>query len=67
MNSSFYVPSISCSKCCNKITDSISGMSGVANVACDFVSKTVNVDYDESQVNASSIKNKVSSMGYEVE
>lgn len=66
-NTSLYVPSISCSICCNKIKNSISEMNGVENVACDLVSKTVNVDFNEGQVNASSIKNKVSSMGYEVE
>jgi len=42
-------------------------MNGVENVDVDMVSKTVNVNFNEKQLAASSIKNKVSSMGYEIQ
>jgi len=64
---SFFVPSISCNKCCDKIRSSLSHMNGVENVDVDMVSKTVNVNFNEKQLAASSIKNKVSSMGYEIQ
>lgn len=64
---SFYVPSISCNKCCDKIKSSLSQINGVESVDVDMVSKTVNVNFDEKQLVPSAIKNKVSSMGYEIQ
>lgn len=64
---SFLVPSISCNVCSEKIKNSLSHMNGVENVNVDLVSKSVDVNYDEKAVDPSSIKNKVSSMGYEVQ
>lgn len=66
-NTSFLVPSVSCKECCDKIKNNLSQLNGVENVDVDFISKTVNVNYDEKEVDESSIKNKVSSMGYEVQ
>jgi len=64
---SFLVPSISCNVCSEKIKNSLSHMNGVENVNVDLIGKTVDVNYDEKEVTASSIKNRVSSMGYEVQ
>ena len=66
-STSFYVPSISCNVCCEKIKTSLSDINGIEDIAVDMTSKMVNVNYDEDLTDSSSIKDKVSSMGYEVE
>jgi copper chaperone CopZ len=62
----FSVPSITCNVCSNKIQDGLKTLNGVENVAVDLKSKTVNVQYDQGQIEPQEIRKKVSTMGYEV-
>ncbi|MCX7922764.1 MAG: heavy-metal-associated domain-containing protein [Clostridia bacterium] len=64
---SFSVPSITCNVCSNKIQDGLKNLNGINNVSVDLKTKTVNVEYNPSQVQPQDIRKTVSSMGYEVE
>lgn len=63
---SFSVPSITCSVCSNKIQNGLQSMNGVGNVSVDLKTKVVNVEYDPNSVQPQELRNKVSSLGYEV-
>jgi Cu+-exporting ATPase len=63
---SFNIPSISCSACSNKIQEAVRSLEGVENLSVDMKAQTVKVNYNPANINPQEIKNKISSMGYEV-
>lgn len=65
-NTSFNVPSITCSVCANKIRTGLGQMQGIGNISMDLKSQQVTVDFDETKVKQSDITGKVSSLGYEL-
>ena len=62
----FNIPSISCSACSGKIQDGIKGMKGVGGISVDLKTQAVKVDYDPQEIQATDIRSRISSMGYEV-
>ncbi|HEX3030101.1 MAG TPA: heavy metal-associated domain-containing protein [Clostridia bacterium] len=65
-NTTFSVPSITCSVCSNKIQQGVSTLNGIGDVSVDLKSKTVNVQYDPADVQPQEIRKKIASLGYEV-
>ncbi len=65
-NTTFSVPSITCSVCSNKIQQGVRTLNGIGDVDVDLKSKTVNVQYDPADVQPQEIRKKIASLGYEV-
>lgn len=55
---------IMCMHCAANITKAVSGMNGVNSVNVDPVTKTVDVDFDESKTSVSAIREKMAEIGY---
>jgi len=66
MQTTFNVPSISCSICSNKIQEGIKSLNGINSVTVDLKTQSVSVDYNPSDIQPQEIRRKVSSMGYEL-
>lgn len=66
-NTTFYVPSISCSVCSNKIHEGLMNLRGIKDVHVDLKTKSVNVEFNSSEIQSQDIRKNIASMGYEVE
>ena len=58
------VEGMSCGHCVSAVEKAVSGVGAAAKV--DLAAKTVAVDYDESKVSLSSIKEAIEDQGYDV-
>ncbi|MEN6315063.1 MAG: heavy metal-associated domain-containing protein [Clostridiaceae bacterium] len=66
METTFTVPSISCSICSNRIKTELGGMEGIEGIDVDLKAQTVKVAYDPAQHQPKDIRGKIAEMGYEV-
>jgi len=66
METTFTVPSISCSICSNRIKTELGAMKGIENIDVDLKTQTVKVAYDPAQHEPKEIRSKIAGMGYEV-
>lgn len=60
------VPDISCEHCERTITNALSPVEGVRNVAVDIPAKQVRVDYDEQAVSVNRMKEVLEEEDYPV-
>lgn len=67
METTFTVPSITCSICSNRIKTELRALSGIEGVDIDLKSQTVKVAYNPSQFQPRDIRGKIAEMGYEVQ
>lgn len=65
-NTSFTVPSISCSICSGKIKEGVKTLNGIGNISVDLKTQMVNVEYNPSDIQPQDIRKKIASLGYEV-
>lgn len=63
---SLQVPEVHCDHCKNSIEGAVSKIEGVENVEVAIAEATVEVDFDESNVNLDSIKSAIEEQGYAV-
>ena len=63
---SFNIPSLSCSVCSGRIQGELKGMSGIENVNVDKKTQSVRVSYNPDELRPEDIGKKIASMGYEV-
>lgn len=66
METTFTVPSITCSICSNRIKSELGAMAGINGIDVDLKSQTVKVSYNPSQYQPRDIRSKIADMGYEV-
>lgn len=66
METTFTVPSITCSICSNRIKTELGGMTGIEGIDLDLKAQTVKVTYNPAQHQPRDIRGKIASMGYEV-
>ncbi len=66
MDTTFTVPSISCSICSNRIKSELGSMQGIDGIDVDLKSQTVRISYDPALQQPRDIKGKIAEMGYEV-
>ena len=66
METTFTVPSITCSICSNRIKTELGGMSGIEDINMDLKAQTVKVSYNPAQHQPRDIRGKIAAMGYEV-
>ncbi len=66
METTFSVPSITCSICSNRIRTELGAMAGIEGIDVDLKSQTVKVSYNPSQYQPQDIRGKIADMGYEV-
>lgn len=67
METSFTVPSITCSICSNRIKTELGGMAGIEGIDVDLKSQTVKVAYNPAQYQPRDIRSKIAELGYEVQ
>lgn len=60
------IPSITCSACSEKIQEEIGKLQGIDNISVDLKSQTVKVSYTPDNISPQDIKQKITSMGYDV-
>ena len=61
------VPDISCGHCKSSIEGAVNPLDGVSKAEVSIDSRNVDIDYDPSKIELSSIINAISDQGYEVE
>ena len=66
METTFTVPSITCSICSNRIKSELGGMDGIDGIDVDLKTQTVKVSYNPAQQQPRDIRGKIAEMGYEV-
>lgn len=66
METTFTVPSISCSICSNRIKSELGGMEGIEGIDMDLKAQTVKVTFDPAHYQPKDIRGKIAEMGYEV-
>ncbi|MGE5614105.1 MAG: heavy-metal-associated domain-containing protein [Bacillota bacterium] len=66
METTFNVPSISCSICANRIKDGLGSMEGIESVDVDLKEQAVKVLYNPDIMQPQDIKSKIEEMGYEI-
>lgn len=66
METTFTVPSISCSICSNRIKTELGEMEGIEGIDVDLKAQTVKVAYNPTQHQPKDIRSKIADMGYEV-
>lgn len=66
METTFTVPSITCSVCSGKIKSELSAMAGVESIDVDLKSQAVKVSYNPAQQQPRDIRGKIAELGYEV-
>lgn len=66
METSFTVPSITCSICSNRIKTELGGITGIEGIDVDLKTQTVKVSYNPTQQQPRDIRGKIAEMGYEV-
>ena len=67
METSFTVPSITCSICSGRIKNELGQMEGIYGIDMDLKAQTVKVTYDPDQYQPRDIRGKIAGMGYEVQ
>ena len=65
METTFNIPSITCSVCSNRIRTELENTGGIENVSVDLKTQSVRVVYDPSVLQPHDIGKKIKSMGYE--
>ena len=60
------VEGMSCQHCVKAVTNAVSALPGIGNVAVDLTAKTVSVDYDPAQSTLEAIKTEIEDQGYDV-
>jgi len=65
-NMSVVAEDISCNHCKHTIEQALSSYKGVQRVSVDVGSKTVDVDYDDTQVSWEEISSELAEIGYPV-
>jgi copper chaperone len=66
MSETFSVPEISCDHCKASIEKAVQPLGGVQSAVVDVASKTVTVDYDDSNLDRRSVINAIEEAGYSV-
>lgn len=66
METTFTIPSISCSTCSNKIQNELKDMNGVENININLKTQNVKVTFNQDVLKPQDITRKIASMGYEV-
>lgn len=66
METTFTVPSISCSICSNRIKSELSSMNGIEGIDVDLKAQAVIISYNPDLQQPRDIKSKIAEMGYEV-
>jgi copper chaperone len=66
METSFTVPSITCSICSGRIKDELSGLQGIDRIDIDLKSQSVSISYDPELQQPDTIRKKIAELGYEV-
>lgn len=66
METTFTVPSITCSICSNRIKTELGAMAGIEGIDVDLKSQTVKVSFNPSRYQPQDIRGKIADMGYEV-
>lgn len=66
METTFTVPSITCSICSNRIKTELGATAGIEGIDVDLKSQTVKVNYNPAQQQPRDIRSKIAEMGYEV-
>ena len=66
METTFTVPSITCSICSNRIRTELEAMAGIEGIDVDLKAQTVKVSYNPSRYQPRDIRGKIADMGYEV-
>ena len=66
-HSRFKVPSIACDGCARSIKQALGRVSGVERVEVDVAGKTVDVDYDATEVTEDAIRGRIEAAGYPVQ
>lgn len=63
MKKVFTVTGMKCEHCEARVENAIKEINGVSNAKADHVANSVTVDYDESAVSPSQLKNAVDALG----
>jgi len=66
METTFTVPSISCSVCSCRIKKELGGLDGIEDVNVDLKTQSVKVSYDPDLQQPRDIRKKIAELGYEV-
>ncbi len=66
MQTTFTVPSITCSICSGRIKNELEGLEGVNGVDIDLKTQMVKVSYDPDLQEPRNIRKKIAELGYEV-
>lgn len=61
-----FVPDISCDHCKTSIEGAVTDLPGVEKVSVDIAARTVELSFDETEVNLGSIIEAMAEVGYEV-
>lgn len=61
----FHVGGMSCQHCVKAVTDSVSALPGVEEIAVELLDKTATVVFDPEQVSLETIKEAIEDQGYE--
>lgn len=65
-NLTLSVPDISCGHCKSSIEGAVAELTGVADVVVDIDQRKVDVTFDESQLDRTSLVDAIEGQGYEV-
>lgn len=66
METTFNIPSITCSNCSNRIKSELEGINGVEGIELDLKSQALKVEYNPALIQPNDIRGKIAEMGYEV-
>ncbi len=66
MNATLQVEGMTCGHCVETVRNAVSKLRGVSNVLVDLEGKTVEVDFDEGQVEVDEISHEIQVVGFKV-
>ncbi len=66
METTFTVPSITCSICSNRIKSELGAVAGIEGIDVDLKTQMVKVFYNPAEQQPRDIRSKIAHMGYEV-
>lgn len=66
METTFTVPSITCSICSGRIKDELGNLEGIDKIDIDLKSQSVSVSYNPELQQPDAIRKKIAELGYEV-
>ncbi len=67
METTFTVPSITCSICSNRIKTELGRVSGIDSIDVDLKAQTVKISYDPDRHQPRDIRGMIAGLGYEVQ